>query len=238
MRTRLLAGAALALAACSSAPRPKTVEAARKLDADAVAAASAQIDETPPQRFVVVQWGKIVASASLPDDAVRAAERDEKDALHRFVFRRADRGPKLYRMAYVAEGGVVAGRRFLSDLGLEVSVTPGKPPMLRKKGAAQWTDLAGSPRFDVAVATLDGAVRETFSAAFDPDFDGGLLLPADAAVRLALERYEIPGDAEVQVALGRPFAARRATVLVRVDLLHAAGPVEAVCRVPPSAAPR
>jgi hypothetical protein len=62
----------------------------------------------------------------------------------------------------------------------------------------------------------------------DPDFDGGLLVPREVAAEFGLERFEVPGLADVQVAMGRPFRAHRATVLARIAELAASGPAEAL----------
>ena len=226
MRRRALLAAAL-LAACSSGPKPDPVGDARRLDEDAVAARDAD-DPHDAGKWIVVQHGEAVAVASLPDDAVRAAELTSPDALHRFVYRPADRGQRLYRMAYVPDGGVAAGRRFLADLGLETTGPAGRATGLRRRGGAAGIDLTQTPRFAIEVASLDGSAHVTLAAAYDPDFDGGLLVPRAAASALHLERFEIPGGADVQVALGRPFSAARATAIVTVVALQTSGPAEVV----------
>lgn len=227
---RRAAVVALVLAACASRPAgPRGEEESRAKDDEALAARAAEIaGAADAKRWVVVQRGEIAAGASFPDDAVRAAKSKAADVAHRYVFRPADRGDRLFRMAYVAQGGVVVGRVFLENLGLEAVGVAGRPPLLRRKGAGGGIDLAKTPRLPLDLTTLDDATRISVDAAYDPDFDGGLLVPRELAASLALPLYEIPGAAEVQVALGRPFRARRATVLAKVPGLGPRGPVEVV----------
>jgi hypothetical protein len=231
---RRLLPAALLLAACASRTPPTSAEDARSQNEETLTARAAELDSPKnARRYVVVQNGAVAAIASLPDDAVRAARAKSAAVRHRFVFRPVDRGERLWRMAYVAQGGVVAGRRFLDDLGLEAVGPPGRPPLLRRRGGAGGLDLAKTP-LRLELSTLEGAAAETVDAAYDPDFDGTLLLPRDVATRLSLELYEIPGAADVQVALGRPFRARRATVLAKVAGFLAAGPIEVVFETTPA----
>src|SRR5207247_952645 len=117
MRARVLVAALLA--ACASSRPVDPMDAARTRDMDAVEMAKAEIEAMPPSRFVVVEMGRVTAAAMLPDDAVRAAEKKDASTLHRFVFRPLDLGARQYRLAYIAEGGIVLGRRFVTDLGLE-----------------------------------------------------------------------------------------------------------------------
>lgn len=218
-----------ALAACSSSARLLAIEDARAKDEEAVAAREAEIDGSKyADQYLVVQDGDVAATARTADEAVRAAAAKSAEPAHRYVFRPADRATPLYRMAYLAEGGVVVGRRFLADVGLEVKGAAGAAPVVRHAKSRSIVDLRPTQRLAVEVATLDGAVRRTIEATYDPDFDGGLLVPVEVAGELALERFELPGDAEVQVALGRPFRARRATALATVASLSASGAVEVV----------
>ena len=220
--------------ACASGPATDTIDAQRKLNEEALASNAAAIDATEhARRWVVVQKGIVVASASLPDDAVRAAQAKDAPASHRFVFRPGDRGTPLYRLAYLAEGGVVVGRRFLADLSLEAAGAAGRPPVVRRKTGGTGVDLAQTRRLVIEIASLDASVRRTISAAYDPDFDGGLLVTREVAAALHLERFEIPGGAQVQVALGRPFRAHRATVIAKIQALETSGPAEVVYETAP-----
>jgi hypothetical protein len=217
---------ALTLAACAATVRNRAVDEARARDEEALASHADELDAPDlAKQYVVVQDGDVAASASLADDAVRAAAEKSPSTPHRFVFRPTDRGTPLYRMAYLAEGGVVVGRRFLADVGYEPA---GRPTAVRAHGSRSVVDLGKTPRLAVEIATLDGAVRRIVDAVYDPDFDGGLLVPVAVAAELSLERFEIPGDAEIQVALGRPFRARRASALAKVPALAASGMVEVV----------
>jgi hypothetical protein len=217
---------AIVLAACASTAAPRVVDEARRRDDAAVAAHADELDDAKSaKRYVVVQDGDVAATAPLVDEALRAAAAKSPTTPHRFVFRPADRGTPLYRMAYLAEGGVVVGRGFLAAIGYEPT---GKPSVVRAKGGRAGFDLGTPPRLAFDVETLDGAARRAIEAVYDPDFDGGLLVPVDVAAELSLERFELPGDAEVQVALGRPFRAHRATALAKVASLSASGTIEVV----------
>jgi hypothetical protein len=223
--------AAALLAACAVTQRTDPAGEARRRDQDAVAARDAD-DPLDSGRWIVVQDGAVAAVASLPDDAVRAADAESPGALHRFVYRPSDAGQHLYRMAYVPDGGVAAGRRFLADLGLQTTGSAGRVTGLHRAGGGPAIDLGRVPRFAIEVESLDGTARVTLTAAYDPDFDGGLLVPRETAAALRLERFEIPGGADVQVALGRPFSAARATAIVTVPELQASGPAEIVYETP------
>lgn len=234
MRRAFLALALLASACATTALESPALEDARRKDDEFVAANGATLDGPPyAKRWVVVQRGEVVGAAALPDDAVRAAESSAKDVVHRFVFRPEDRGTRPMRLAYLAEGGIVAGRRFLADMGAEAVGPPGRPAQLKRKGAMRGVDLSHTPRLEIELTSLDGAAHATVSAAFDPDFDGGLLLTREVAASLALERFEIPGGADVQVALGRPFRAHRATLIAKCGALQVSGFAEAVYETAP-----
>ena len=237
MRGAPLPALLLALAAAACAGPPRTVEGQREESLGAVEGHERSLAERHGSRFVVVQRGQVVAAASLADDAVRAAERRAPPWEHRFVFRPGDEGPRLHRLAFLPEGGVVAGRGFFEDLGVAVSWRAGQPLVLDRLGRRREVDLLATPRLEIVLRTLDRERSVTLEAAVDPDFDGPLLLPPELARTLELHRFEIPGHAEVQVALGRPFAARRAHVLAELPLLGQRGPVEVVYETAPPAPP-
>ncbi len=219
-------------AGCSSTPR--TADAAREQNLEAVAARGAWIDAQDARKFIVVQDAEVVAATTAPDDAIRAAERRRQAPLHRFVFRRGDRGERLYRMAFLPEGGIVAGTRFLRDLGLAATWQPGKPLVLERRGRRREAEVGGAPSLDVALETLDRETRIEVPVVLDLDFDGGLLLDLATAERLRLSLFELPGVAEVNVALGRPFTARRGHVLAHVQETGATAPVEVLWEMPPA----
>lgn len=221
----------LGLAACAGGP--VTVEGARDRNRQFVEIAARRLRESHARRYVVVQEGDVAAAATAADDAVRAAERRKAAPLHRFVFRPGDEGERAYRMAFMPTGGVVVGRRFFETFGARASWRPGKPLVVERLGTRRELDLAETPRLDLRVETLDREGDTRLSAVVDLDFDGALLVPPEIARELGLERFEIPGDVDVQVALGRPFRARRALVLAHVPLLRFAAPVEVAFETPP-----
>lgn len=137
-------------------------------------------------------------------------------------------------MAFLPDGGLVAGQAFVAALRATASWSPGQQLVLERLGRRR--EMGEAPRLAIEVETLDREHRETLDVVFDPDFDGSLVLPAAVAQRLRLHLFEVPGRADVQVALGRPFEARRAMVLVRISAIDAAGPVEALFEVPSAGA--
>jgi hypothetical protein len=241
--TRSAATLALALAAaalCGCASGGGDVDGQRRKDEEFLATKAGDLFEKKPRSWAVVQGGEAVASGPTADDAVRlAAGRPatsggaSSPVVHRFVFRKDDPGARLHRLAYMPDGGLVAGRQFLSDLGFRVvssgSSGRGRPLVLEHRGARRTIDLAERPRLRIEVGPLAGATDTAaapLDVPLDPDFDGPLLLPDAATPDLALDLAEIPGRAEVQVALGRPFAARRAWVAVTCPDLGVGGVVE------------
>lgn len=240
MTTRAVASvAALALlaSACASSPSDETVDAARRANQEFLDREGAAIAAAHPGRYLAVQGGSLAGAALLPDDAVRAAAGRDADPPHRFVFRAEDRGDRLYRMAFLPEGGRVAGRRVFEALGLRVQLLPGSGVLLGRPGRPWAFGAAPDGRLAIELRSLDRGTAETIDIAVDPEFDGGLLLDRGTAERLGLRRHEIPGRAEVQVALGRPFDARRALVLVSVPQASASGVVEALVEAPPAPRP-
>jgi len=223
--------------ACASTAEDEEVTAARRANQAFLDREGDAIEAKHPGRYLVVQGGDLVAAAFLPDDAVRAAERRGDDPPHRFVFRAEDRGDRLYRMAFLPEGGRVAGKRVFEAMGLRVQLLPGSGVLLGRPGRPWAFGAAPDGRLAIEVQSLDRGTTETIDIAVDPEFDGGLLLDRETAERLGLGRQEIPGRAEVQVALGRPFDARRSLVLVSVPQASASGVVEALVEAPPAPRP-
>jgi len=227
-----LAAAAL-LAACASDAEDPRIAQMRHVNQQFLDAEGATLVAAHPGEVLVVQNGALAAHAALADDALRAAAEADPGAVHRFVLRPEDPGPRLCRMTFLPEGGRVAGRRVFEALGLRARLIPGTGVLFGPPDRP--TAFGGSEdgRVEIEVRPLDGSAVETLDVPVDPDFDGGLLLDRGTAARLGLERHEIPGRAEVQVVLSRPFDARRALVLVRVPQADASGVVEALVETPP-----
>lgn len=227
---------ALLLAACSSTTAP--VDLARAKDRDCVGAAGAAEVARSGSAWIVVQGGEVAGVAKTLDAALAAAaSKPSRDAPHRFVYRGDDAGERLYRLTFVPPSGVVAGRRFLADLGWTfVSGGPrgsGKPLVLERKGRRRSFDLVSKPAVRVELRPAGGGSALALDVPIDPEFDGPLLLPAATAEPLALARAEIPGAAEVQVALGRPLGATRAWARASCADLDAQGTVEVLRASPP-----
>ncbi|MCE9638010.1 MAG: hypothetical protein K8T90_20100 [Planctomycetes bacterium] len=211
-----------------------TASADANASASAVANTAANVAARSPRTWLAVQGGYAIATGPTADDAVRAANRAAPLPFHRFVFRKDDAGDRLHRLAFLPAGGLVAGRKALADLGLRVvggsATGSGRPIVLERHGSRRTLDLAKTPRLRFDITPLGGttAVALALDVTIDPDFDGPLLLPADIAKDLDLALAEIPGHAEIQVALGRPFEGRRAWVAVKCNALDASGAVETI----------
>ena len=239
---RRTAVVATVLAAAVAAPGCASVgnlDAARVKDLECVDAQNAAFAEKNARSWIVVEGGEVAAISPAADDAVRAAAANRASSAptpHRFVYRPADRGARLYRLAFLPEGGLVAGRQFLAGLGYRVASVgvagPGRTLVLDRRGGRRSIDLAKRPLVRIDLTPLGGGPVTTIDVPLDPDFDGPLLLGADAAPSLDLDRAEIPGQAEVQVALGRPFNARRAFAAAKCPELDASGPVEVLVPTP------
>lgn len=228
------AAVALALAGCASGV---TLDAVRAKDLECVDARGADLAAKNPHSWIVVEHGEVTAISPAADDAVRAAQaqraaapRPASGAPHRFVFRPRDRGDRLYRLAFLPEGGIVAGRQFLEALGFRVTSVgtggPGRTLVLDHHGSRRTMDLAERPRVRIDLTPLGGGPVTSVDVPLDPDFDGPVLLSDALARGLDLDRAEIPGAAEVQVALGRPFNARRAFASAKCPDLSASAAVE------------
>jgi hypothetical protein len=232
----LVAAFAAALAACAS-KHADPVEAQRTKDEEFLAANAESLFHQNPQGWIAVQGGDAAGAGPSADDAAHSAEAvAAPGTLHRFVFRKDDAGERLYRLAFVPEGGLVAGRGFLASLGFKVvsagKTGPARQLVLDRYGAPWKFDLAAAPRLRVELGRLGSAPEMPFDVSLDPDFDGGLLLPDAAAAALDLPRAEIPGRAEVQVALSRPFEARRSWVSAFLPDLGVSGVVEVLVEAP------
>jgi hypothetical protein len=220
---------ALASSACTTVASGAQDEARRR-DEEVVVASAAEIDKRGTLPWIVIQDGVLAAFGASPAEAIRAAPQGAR-AAHRFVFRADDRGDRFHRLAFLPQSGVVAGRRLFDDLGfriVSVGTGPERRVVVERRGERRTLDLATSPALGLTLTPIDGGATVAVDVPFDPDFDGPLVVPAETARPLATERAEIPGRADVHVALGRPFSGRRAWVSARCDALDASGLVEVV----------
>jgi hypothetical protein len=239
LRTALVLCAALSLvaplAACRS--KPLDLEAQRKLDEEFLATNAEDLFVAHPSGFAAVQGGESAGSAPTADEAAELAESKAAGrTLHRFVFRKDDAGERLHRMAFLPAGGLVAGRAFLAQLGFRVVSAGGtgaaRTLVVERMGLLTTIDLAAHPRLRLELGPVAGPHDLVLDVPLDPDFDGPLLLPMELAKDLRLELAEIPGKAEVQVALGRPFAARRSWATANCPGLYATQLVEVLVEAP------
>ena len=209
------AGLLIPLPACTSLA--DVVAAARRADDAALAAAPWPDDAA----WIVVAQG-VVRGA--PDLASALAT--EPSAPHRHVFRPGEQGDLRMTMPFHPGRGVVAGRAAAAALGVT----------FRRNARGETLVLRGSRRVVAAedatismrLAPLGATTTYTVPVVVDPDFDGPLLVAPAVADTLDLRRFEIPGTADVHVALGRPFLGARARLRAAIPELGVDGDVEAV----------
>jgi hypothetical protein len=224
----LLALAGLAAAGCTPSHVSRTTQRARAhvlIDekGDALFAEAGDPGDTGGP-WIVIEDGRVAGTGATLDTALKLA--GEPLTVHRYVFRAADLAPAEVRVAFVPKDGMVAGRGLTDALGIDVDQGATGAVTLKRGSRRLRLDVAQGRRLRLVLSSLDRIHTRTLDVLFDPDFNGSLLLSADAAQRLGLARSERPGEGLVQVALGRPFAAQRATARVRVDALDAEGVVE------------
>ncbi len=218
LRCAWATSAALLLAAAGCVSATGRVATARDRDDAALVA-----KPWPEGAHVVVVADGTVAAA----DDLAAAWGLAPGAAHRYAFVPGSEGDRAYRMAYLPASGTVLGHAFATALGIEIRrEADGSPALVRDLRRIAATDGAVTLR----VEAPDGSRAATLRVVVDPDFDGPLLVPPDVAAALGLSRFEVPGTADVTVALGRPFFARRAQVRVDLGALGVAGVVPALFR--------
>ena len=225
MRTLPLLALAI-LGACAATPDVAGDERAR--NEAALHESAAEIARGDAGRYVVVQHGRLDGQGPAIEAALAAAARTADDPTHRFVFRPADAGPRFHMMRFLPAGGRGAGPALFEALGVRVERAANGTVTLT--GPAQTVRFAerNSPSFEMVVSAPAGGARETLHVAYAGHFDGMLLLDRESAADLGLALFEVPGKSEVEVALGRPFEARRSAVLVRIPRLGVSGRVEVV----------
>ena len=123
-RTAVVAAVLAAAVAAPGCASVGNLDAARVKDLECVDAQNAAFAEKNARSWIVVEGGEVAAISPAADDAVRAAAANRASSAptpHRFVYRPADRGARLSRLAFLPEGGLVAGRQFLAGLGYRVA---------------------------------------------------------------------------------------------------------------------
>jgi hypothetical protein len=223
MRTLAILPAVLALlvgSACASIT--DRTEQEREINRQALTEEAARIAAAPG--FVVVRAGQVYEGAETLTDALRTGR---AGVHHRFVFRPGEEGDVTYRMSFVP-AGTVAGRRFADALGIEVIPGASGALVLEQQGLSV-RFARGQPRvLAVDVAPASGGPGRRVQVHFDPAFDGPLVLDSQTAAALHLSGSEIPGEAAVTVALGRPFRGHRARVHVHVPDLAVESVIEVI----------
>lgn len=212
--TYLLALALLAPACASTADR---VDRARSAD-DAALAATAWPEDAA---WIVAAAGTVTGA---PDLAAALATRP--DAAHRYVFRPGEQGDIRLTLAFHPGRGVVAGRAAARALGVTFRRRArGGTQVVRDVRRVDADDDATIP---LIVSPPGGGTSYSVPAVIDPDFDGALLVAPAVAERLGLRRFEIPGTADVHVALGRPFLGARTRLRAAIRELGVEAELEAV----------
>jgi hypothetical protein len=195
------------------APDP-AIAAAREKDQAAYDAAKAKLHAEDAGNWVVIAEGLLAGKGRTLDD-VKAIRRE---ATHRFVFRVGEEGDKSGDASswYAPR---FAGRSLLGALGVRMIDDPDGQITLQK-GSAQVVFGQGEP-FPVShlrLASPDGEPEATRSGKPAEVFLGtvgpALLMAPEDAVRLHLERWEVPGT---EAFFQGSIPCRRALLTVSVD---------------------
>lgn len=218
----LLVIAPLLLTACAGAAEQR--DAARRQN---LAAASRLVVESP---VTVVSGGEVVAEAESVEEALSSLE---DSGAHRLWVVPAHSAGRLLPLVYLPAGGAVAGRELLESLGIRRTERTGRPTRLRLGGKSIELDVE-RPHLDLELRPLEGGEPRHIRVPLQHDFPAALLLPTETFDELDADRSELSGIDEVQVALGRPFRARRALLRVRLPALGAEGIVPVVSETLPA----
>ena len=211
----LLALSGALLAGCSSLG--DALPAARRANQAAVAGGDWPDDAT----WIVAARGTVAGAPDLP-----SALAVDPHALHRYVFRPGEQGDVRLVLAFHPGRGVIAGRRAAEALGVTFRRSAhGGTEVVRD---VRRLTAAEDATITLHVAPVGGGKAFTVPAVVDPDFDGGLLVAPAVAAALDLGRFEIPGTADVQVALGRPFLGVRTRLHAAIPELGVEADLEAV----------
>ncbi len=226
MTRDVVSALAMALAGSLSACTISAADVARARNVDALALEDLLARGELPEAPVLV----VTNGAASGADDLRAAWDVAAEAPHRFVYHPGEAGDRTVRMAYLPAGGAVAGQAFAAVLGITIERHGGTVEVIGTSRAT--TD--SEARLPVTLSAPGGGKSLTLDVVFEPGFDGSLLLPVSAASALGLARHEIPGEVDVQVALGRPFRGRRTRVEASVPAVGARSLVEVVVPAPRS----
>ena len=172
-------------------------------------------------------WVAIADGEASPAASMEEAHQIAPLAPHRYVFQPAEAGDTRPRMAYLPASALIAGREFATKLGLTLRRDARGSAILTRGEKRVAAEAGGS--LLLRISAPDGSAATTAAVLLDPDFRGPLLISPPVAETLGLRRFEVPGRAHVDVALGRPFSARRARVLITIEELGVSGLVEALC---------
>jgi hypothetical protein len=170
----------------------------------------------------------IVAAAGTVTGApdLEAALGVHPDARHRYLFRPGEQGDTRLAIAYHPGRGVIAGRGAAEALGVTFRRSArGETLVIRD---VRRVEADRDATITLALAPVAGGKGYTVPVVIDPDFDGTLLLAPSVAATLGLHLYEIPGTADVHVALGRPFLGVRTRVHAAIPDLGVEADLEAV----------
>jgi len=216
MRSRLpilIALVASLLAGCTSLD--EHIGSARAADQAALEAGAGSQNSI----WVVVAHGE-VWGAETEEEALLI----HATAPHRFVFQRGNAGDTRPRMAYLPTAALIAGQEFAAALGLKLRRNASGRAILTRDTRRIAAEPGGT--IIVHVEAPDGGDATAAAILLDPGFQGPLLVSPSVAERMGLRRFEIPGTARVDVALGRPFSARRARLRVTIERLGVNAAVE------------
>jgi hypothetical protein len=226
---RLAPSLALGLAACTHAPR--TIDEARALDDEALAAAALRDGDV-----ALVADGAVHRAASRAD-AIKLASA-MTSPLHAYLATGGAAPEPRWEAVGLYEHPDVIGRKALVALAVAIDWSPSNGTLVFTREGRRFESHSddGKPlvRLHVSPATDPRAACDVVFLVAS-GFDGGLFLSAATAQRLHLERSEEPGAMECAfLAEGRTLACRRGLVTVTIPELGIATVVSAATpREPP-----
>ena len=152
--------------------------------------------------------------------------------VHAYLATGGQEGPRRWEASGPYACGNVIGNEALAKLGVDVGIDPSASTvtLMRngKRCSSKFSDGLPVVRLRVRPATSLQAFRE-IDVLVASGFGGGLLLSAEAAKLVDLQRSEEPGITDVVFpSLGESIACRRAFVTVAIDEIAASSVVPAV----------
>ena len=209
-----------------------TVDEARAVNDATLSAAALEAGQV-----ALVADGKLHRASSL-EEAIALAAALNPPPVHAYLATGGQEGPRRWEASGPYACGNVIGNEALAKLGVAVGINPSASTVtLMRNGercSSKFSDGLPVVRLRVRPATSLQAFRE-IDVLVASGFGGGLLLSAEAAKLVDLQRSEEPGITDVVfLSLGESIACRRAFVTVAIDEIAASSVVPAVTPLSPS----